>query len=443
MRAARALIACSATQLARSPGILAAGGLFFALVFALSLSIGSGGPPEAGIRFYVTIAWFLVFAASLASAVIVPLRLFAQERSGKLLHLIGTRPLSRFGFIATRFATGLLAGVLVLAIGGGVIAGGVAVLAHRRGVDAGFLAGAAVFPLPPREVSSRALDELARQLGADEAFREQHGDAGVRRIALTALSTWRLSAGEEATITWSGLPRDLGAGRIRFRPRVYPVWEEVEAEFRFGREVVRQRLRSGVPAEFPFGPDAVTGDGDLPLTVRVIADGKPVVVFEPPDGLGVYVPYITFGENLLRAGALVLMLVAACAALGVLVGATLSYPVGILAVVVIVLLGLGSTLFTQALSEFTEPLGHYHHGETVREPLPAAVRDVWRQIMLAALRVVPTLGTLDPGTELAEGRSIGMARIAAFGLDAAVLRGGGALLAAWLLFRRQELGKRR
>ena len=139
---------------------------------------------------------------------------------------------------------------------------------------------------------------------------------------------------------------------------------------------------------------------------------------------------------------ILLTFLAAMAALGVLSGSTLSYPVGLLAVVVMVLMALGHSIFTEAVREFTGVLGH-HHGEAPPELIPLALRQVWQKVMLVVLEALPTLGGVDPGSALAEGRSIPLGSVGRAFLEGTLLRGGCAFFIAWVLFRRQELAKRR
>jgi hypothetical protein len=394
------------------------------------------------VKFYISLAWFLLFAYALTVVVLLPIRAFAQERDGKLLHVLGTRPVSRFGILFSRFLAGVVVGAVVLSIGCAVVGAGSVVVARRAGVDTAMFSGCAVHPLPPRDVPPEEVERLAEELRRDPAFLDRHGEEGVRRMARQALSVWRVKGGEEVPVVWEGLPAGVRAGRLRFLPRVYPPWEDVEGEFRLGGTSLRRRLRSGIPEEFTFGEDAIGRDGRLRLSVKAVATGDVLVNFRSPEGLAVYTPEIGLLENLFRAGAAALTVVAAVGAFGVLAGATVSYPVGILAVVVMVLFGLGSSIFTEAVSEFTETLEHRHGGEATRELIPLAVRQVWQRVMLWALEIMPSLGSFDPGTELAEGRSVPLTRVARSALTGPVFRGGIALLIAWVLFRRQELGKR-
>ncbi len=442
MRAALSFLVITLRGLIRSRAFLWGGCLFYALLFLLSFFMSGRGDPAGNVKFYITVAWFLLFAYTLTLVVVLPIRAFARERDGKLLSVLGTRPVSRLGFLLSRFLSAVVVGAILLGIGCAVVGAGARVVARRFGVDMVVLSGCAVHALPPRSVPPAAVEELADELRQDTAFLDRYGEEGVRRMARQALSVWRLHSGEEASIVWEGLPPRLRNGRIRFLPRVYPAWEEVEGEFRVGTTVVRRRLRSGVPEEFAVPQEAVGEDGRLRLFVTAVAEGDVLVNFRPPDGLAVYTPEVGFLENLFRAGAVVLTVVAAVGAFGVLAGATVSYPVGILAVVVMVLLGLGSTIFTEAVSEFTAPLEHRHAGEPVRELIPLAVRQVWQRIMLWALEIMPSLGSFDPGTELAEGRIVGLSRVAHSTLAGPIVRGGVALGIAWLLFRRQELGRR-
>jgi len=417
--------------------------LFFALVLLGAFLVAPRGPGEGNVKFYLTVAWFLVFAYSLALSVMLPVRTFAREKREKLLQVLGARPISRFGLLWARFLAALGTGGAAVLIGCVCVWAGVKITASRMGVDLSSLSGSHVYPLAPREVPESEVAALARELARDRTFLRRHGPEGILRIARSALSARRLGDGDETVIVWEGLPPGAPAGRIRFLPRIYPPWSQVQATFEVGGKTYTRDLSPDVPAAFAYPAGAVDSEGRLRVRISIKADSNGLVTFRVPDGLSVYVPEMGFGENLLRAGALVMALVGAVAAVGVLVGALLSYPVALLAVMVTVLLGLGSTLFTRAVQEFTGPLEHRHAGEPAHEYIPLPVREVWRKVMLYVLSAAPSLGSFDPGTELAEGRSISSYRILKGAFSQTFLRGGTALLLAWVFFRKRELGRRR
>ena len=66
MRAVVALLVLSLRQVARSRGFLAGAGIVYALLFLLSFGVSGSGPPAGTVKFYLTVAWLLLFRFSLS-----------------------------------------------------------------------------------------------------------------------------------------------------------------------------------------------------------------------------------------------------------------------------------------------------------------------------------------------------------------------------------------
>ena len=436
-----ALIGLALRQALRSRGLAAACAAVYAGILGLAFAVAAEGPKEANLKFYVTAAWLLLAGFSVGLIAYLPLRFFGAERAGRQALLLGTRPVPRAAFIAARFCAGALITGAVLAAGCAVIGAGAGVCARRLGIETEALTGCAVRPAPPKPVSAGRARELAEALGRDAAFLERHGADGVAAMARESLAVWRLTEGQSATIVWPDAGPREGGVRVRVKARVFPPLELAEVEFRAGTEIVRRELQNGVACEFRLPGAAIGPDGALGLTVTLPADRKLLVYFPPEDGLALYLPEIGFGANLARAGLLFFAFTAAVGGFTVLSGATLSRAVSALAAAVIVFAALSANMLSEAAAQFTGTRGHYH-GEAVPEPLPPALRAVWQKAVAGMLAVIPTTRGIDPGVELVEGRTIGFGAAAAVAAHGTLLRGGGALVLAWLLFRRRELGKR-
>ncbi|HAK97497.1 MAG TPA: hypothetical protein DCM87_21535 [Planctomycetes bacterium] len=441
MRGMRALIGLALRQALRGRGLAAACAAVYACILGLAFAVAAEGPKEANLKFYVTAAWLLLAGFSVCVVAYLPLRFFGAERAGRQVHLLGTRPVTRAAFIGARFCAGVLIAGAVLAAGCAVIGAGASVCARRLGIEREALAGCAVRPAPPKPVSAGQVRELAAVLGRDAAFLERHGERGVAAVARESLAVWRLTEGESARIVWPDVGPREGGLRVRVNARVFPPWEIVEVEFRAGAEVMRREIQSGVACELRLPGDAIGPDGALAVTVALPAERKALVYFPPGDGLALYLPEIGFGENLARAGLLFFAFTAAIGGFTVLSSAALSRAVSALAAAVIVFAALSANTLSEAAAQFTGTLGH-SHGEAAPEPLPRGVREVWQKAVTGMLAVVPTMRGIDPGAELVEGRTIGFGAVAAVAVHGTLLRGGGALLLAWLVFRRRELGKR-
>lgn len=252
------LIVLSIKQVIRSKRFLAGGVIFYLFLFSFAFLISSRGPKAGNVKFYLSVAWFLLFAYSMATVVFLPVRFFAKERDERIIHILGTRPVSRFEFIWARFLSCIMVGSVLLSIGCIVIGAGAKALAVTRGMDLSFLSGCTVFPAPKKKVPQRQVAALARELAQDEAFLGRHGEEGVLQIAEQSLSMWRLKENETAHIVWQGLDVGSAGGRIRFVPQVSPVWEDVEISFSFGGRTLRRIGQPGVPREILFPAEAST-----------------------------------------------------------------------------------------------------------------------------------------------------------------------------------------
>ncbi len=441
MRGTRALIVLALRQTVRARGFAAACVLLYACIFGLAYGVATTGPKEGNLKFYVTAAWALLAGYCVVVVGFLPLRFFGSERTERQIHLLGTRPVSRFAFIGARFCASVLVGGAVLACGCLVIRAGTGVLAGRLGIDTDALTGCMVHPAPPREVPEGQVRELAAALARDEEFLRRHGEEGVAAIARENLSVWRLKDGETARITWRGLRRCEAPVRVRVNARIFPPWEVITVQFGMGGETFARELQSGVPIEFSVAGTAIDAEGACSVAVAV-PEGKELLVYFPQaDGLALYLPEVGFGGNLARAGLLFFAFLAAIGGFSVLAGASLSHAVGVLAVAVLVFVALGAGMLTEAAQQFTGTLEH-SHGRAAPEPVPLALREAWQTVLLGMLAVVPVMHDVDPGTELTEGRTIALGAAGATAFYGAGLRGGGALLLAWLLFRRRELGRR-
>lgn len=445
MRAWFAVFMLSVRQMVRSRAFIAGALGYHAGVGLLALAVSTRGPKEETLKFYVAAAWLLVMAYGLALVLALPVSWFAHERRTRRIQLLAVRPLSRAGYLCARTAACAAAGGGALVLGVMAVWGGAQIVAARAGVPAALLSGCAVVPAPPRDVPALAVSELAQTLSRDAAFHARWGDEGVRRMARSALSVWRLAEGEEARIQWEGVATAVQGTRLRCRPRVYPPFDEVLLHVTLGDGPERAwAVRTGLPVAIPVEAGAFDPDGRLRVRLRTDSDRPHLVVFPEPDGLALYVPQVGLAGNLWRAGLLSMAFLASMAALGVLAGAALSPNVGLLAVGVLLIVALAAGALDDALAGFTVSAHHHEgHEEASHGVLSDAVRHLWQKIMQGVIAVVPRTAGVDPGTELAEGRLIGMRLVARAALEGLALRGGIALGLAWWIFRRQELGARR
>ncbi len=448
MKATIALVFIAFKQLLRSRRFLAVSILFYCALFCFSFLIQGEGPPGQAVRFYVQISWMALFAFCLVNVLLFPLSVFSSEREQRICFLLGTKPVSRCSFIAARYAGSVILGVCLIACGALVLAAGASVVAVRCDGDLSVLEGCRIYPVPGRDVSKKDAARLVEELSRDPVFLQKHGREGVIRIVRKTLSMQRLKTGEERTIVWRGIRPGTGDGTIRFTPRIYPPLEDVQLVFTVGGGRYERFVTPQKPGMFSFPLEAVRDDGTLAVDIRVDSADEAQVYFPRADGLSVYVPEILFAENLLRAALLLAVFLAAMAPFGVLSGSSFSFPVGLLAVTLMVVIGLGYPIFLSAADVVSQPGSHSHHQhheqnqDGIREWMKKPVFFIWENGMKAILRVFPDFGKVRPSEALVNGHMIQLSVIVKTALTEFVLRGFVVLLLAWFFYSRRELGKR-
>lgn len=452
MRGVTPLIILCLKQMLRARRFLAGTMIFYGVVLSAPFLLSDRGQPEDALKFYVSVAWTLVFLFVLGVMVFLPLIFFARERESRIGLLMGTRPVTRFGFLAARLLASWFIGFVLLAAGMFSLWAGTQVLSWRTGADLAALSGCRVKPAPPAVVSGMAVKALVRELGRDRDFVARHGEAGVQRIARRNLSTIRLKENEQTRVTWSRpFPldgHDGQAARLQYVPSIYPPWGDVSLAFHVAGETITRFVDPGCPGHIPIPRDALNPEGDLAVDVRAVSASPVLVYFLLNQGLSLFVPMASFGENLVRASCLLFMFMAAMTVFSLFSGALFSFPVGMLAAVLLMLVGLSYPFLVASVAAFPEMTDHDHHAhgedqEAGGPSIPAPVRVAWQRTLLGVLMVMPNPGDDNPLNALTEGRLLTWSAVGAAALRELVARSGVVLLLAWFFFSRQELGRRR
>jgi hypothetical protein len=154
------------------------------------------------------------------------------------------------------------------------------------------------------------------------------------------------------------------------------------------------------------------------------------------DGIQVLYPAATFGENVIRAGAVIFMRLAFIAIIGIWASTFLSFPVAVLLSLVVFMVGYGADfIFNDLLSQM------YIFGTSMAPPwAPQNVADtVIRDILASFFLLFPNFNKFDVVPNLSEGMIVSMGTVFSCFFWLVFVRGGVLALTGWLIFKRREL----
>jgi hypothetical protein len=195
----------------------------------------------------------------------------------------------------------------------------------------------------------------------------------------------------------------------------------------------------GVPAE------EVKPDGTLEISYQNTyappqedKEAPPVIraMFPFEDGIQVLYPAATFGENVIRAGAVIFMRLAFVAMVGIWASTFLSFPVAVLLSLVVFMVGYFADFI---LNDLVGQMIVF--GTSMAPPwMPAnPVDNLIRNVFASILMLFPNFAKFDVVTNLSEGMLISMASVFDCFLWLVLIRGGVLTLTGWLIFKRREL----
>jgi hypothetical protein len=304
-------------------------------------------------------------------------------------------------------------------------------------------------PLPPLE---DWVQKEVKDIVASGEVPEGKSVQWVEKMVRQRLSkaAWIVPAGGVAKWTVSGIPKYKGALLIRFRhyadgqlsdpvlPGKFTInaggqpYSTFEGEFSVGKP-----HSVGVPS------DVVKPDGTVEITYENKyaprdANQPPAVRAEFPfeDGIQVLYPAASFGENLIRAGAVIFMRLAFIAIVGLWASTFLSFPVAVLLSLVVFMIGYAADFILTGL------VGQLVlFGPTMVPPWAPVnpVDNVIRTVLNYFFLMFPNFSQFDVVPNLSDGMIVSLGSILSCFLWLIVVRGGVLALTGWLIFRRREL----
>jgi hypothetical protein len=199
----------------------------------------------------------------------------------------------------------------------------------------------------------------------------------------------------------------------------------------------------GKPHSFGVPSDELKADGTLEITYenRYAPKGRgdpPVIHAEFPfeDGIEVLYPAATFGENVVRAGAVIFIRLAFIALVGVWASTFLSFPVAVLLSLVVFMIGyMADFIFTDLISQM------YVFGSSMVPPWAPLNRldDALRTVLRGFFMLFPNFNKFDVVPNLSDGMVVRWGMLRDCFLMLILVRGGILALTGWAIFQRREL----
>ncbi|KPK77041.1 MAG: hypothetical protein AMJ79_04610 [Phycisphaerae bacterium SM23_30] len=447
--------------------------LYFGYTFGFGywLHLGSGTAEEKIQTFLSyslsTTGHFLAFLT-----IFVSIATITRDIKHKQLFTVATKPVSRGGYLGGKFlGMGLLNLLLLLAAGGtiyGLVKLGARlepgrdpdpeysrarldhlILVARQGVHP------SIVGVPEEQIARQAQQEAEKNL---EEFVDQYYitdpavkasrldfeiDESTKKVKLRYRS---IPPGSHITWHFAGVKprrRENGLVFIRYKQEVtlnpadlavtgqwwYGPGEDV---FYTGKHLqTRDSIRT--PHEFPIEAESVSETGDLYLTYRNPQINNPTTVIFPLPGkraphlfekeIGIEALYVAggFTGNFLRALLLIYLRLLFLSALGITLGAWLSFPVAVLTGLVIFTIGLCSNFILSSI--------RFEFGAK------------WFNFSNLAMFFFPRFAAYDPIPQIEKGRLVSYQVLGSCLLILILIKGGIVGFAGYLIFKFRELAR--
>jgi len=371
--------------------VLALVTICYTFVFALWLHNSTGRADEK-------IQTFLSYSLSAVSAMLSLLTIFisvvsiARDIKRKEIFTITTKPIDRFSYFLGKVRGVALLNFILLAIIGGTIYGISRGMQYTeasspedevRLEELIFVARRSVKPRLPMEhiqaqVKARVDQDVARQLVENPEYQQNPDLVAKMRKSLTSHYTeegiaWNTAVPPGKHIVWHFsdiIPVNGGGGNIFIRYKqdvsrnpsssvIYSQWMFGPKDpVQYGGQPLLTRDVIRTVHEYAIAPEQVSDEGDLYVAFRNPPQrNEGVTIIYPPD-TGIEALYVAGGyeANFLRGLGLVYLRLFYIGIFGVAMGAWLTFPVGVLVVLVVFCLGVSSGFILDAMKWESEGL---------------------------------------------------------------------------------------
>lgn len=378
-----------------------------------------------------------------------------KERS---LHLVVTKPVTRFQILLGKWLGVMLLNVLIVALCGGAIYGLAYFIQSRpeqfardrlQVRDVVWTARLAATPtVPLQEIAQAAADDVRVRIERGELDAAQRNEALATR-AQELLNQWRtIEPGGYRIYRFEGLTppeTEETVIQIRYQARGIPVppgellvldWVIRDPQTGMLLAQRQTRDRSTERHEFLVRAEAVVRDGVFDLGVLNPFDPRsPIsVMFEGDQSLQVLYKVGSFEANFARALLIILFQLALLSALGVFFGVFVSFPVACLCTCAFYLIALTFPYLMEAMGTDIQAIGEFD---------PYGPLGPWvRRILVPILQVtVPDFARYGGVANVVEGLAISNELLVRCAARTVLYGGALLLLPGWLIFRRREIAE--
>jgi hypothetical protein len=383
----------------------------------------------------------------------------SQEFERRSLHMVVTKPVTRFQVLLGKWLGVNLLNVLIIILCGCAIYGLARFIRAQpeqferdRHVieDVVWTARAIARPTrPDEEFTKAAMEYIDEKIANGEVLAQRRTEEVAQQIK-TYRQRWRvLTSGEERVYRFENLatPKPGTTFQVRYKAIAQPVppdekvtlaWVflDPETDKPLGNDYMINSARSTERHQF-LASDAAIRNGTAVLAVwNPWNPARPTtVIFDGQDSLQLLYRVGSFEGNFVRALLIVLLRLALLSALGVFFSVFVSFPVACLCTVAFYLICLGMPFWLESVgadSVFfdaaSDPYGAL--GPAVRALLVPAMRTLF-----------PNFVQYDGGSRLVDGGYVSYTLLGRCALHTLVYGGALLLIPGWLIFRRREVAE--
>ena len=433
--------------------------MLFLLMLTLSYTLGLGyslvlSNDTAPDKLQIFIGWSLRAMQLLAALTTIFISIFTITRDieRRHIHTLVTKPISRLQIMLGKFCGLALFNAVFLLINGLLIFGTTLYLAKTQpesDLERSLIENRTLTALrtiqPRYEDVAEAVKQKVDQIVAAQIQMEQMTDPDQIEKMRKQLTRMNARTMEKNLVTvqtmehmvWrfrniQPVDRENGYVFVRYKPELSggSLYTQFLARWVYGPKdpVLHGGMRVeriatvGEPLELEIPATMVSDEGDLYLMfLNPLVNNPSSVMFPIDKGLEVYYVTGSFGPNLLRTMVAAYLRVLFLAAMGVAIGAWLSYPVAVLMVMFIFVVGNMRTFLFDAVGYDTAEL-HRISAESI-------------------LSLIPPLSAFDPVPLIEKSQEVGLGLIARCLLFLVSIYGGIASGIAYVIFRFRELAR--
>lgn len=391
----------------------------YTVIFALWLNDGTGRADQK-VQTFISYSLRCTFALMSLLTIFISTATIARDIKRKEIFTIATKSISRGQYLLGKLLGMALFNFILLATTAGLIYGLTRVLAHtqpnsdderNRINELILIARQSVKPQlddVTDEARTRVEQIIAQKISDQPHFYKSNPTLiNEMRASLTGeiekqliLSQTSAPPGGHIPFHFTGLEpidRENGFVYIRFKPDVsrnpedltiYTEWIFGPRDpILFGGHVVQSKVLIRTVHEFPIPASAVSDDGELYLVFRNPTLNQYVSIIFPTDsGIEALYHVGSFEANFLRSMFLIYLRLMFLAVLGMALGAWLSFPVAVLVVLVLYVIGISSNFI----------------GDAMQWEAP----ELYGQIINFIMSILPSFAAYDPIPLIEKGRAV-------------------------------------